>query len=274
VRGTVCGPNVNSVVRVLLVVALALAALVFTKLALPAALFVLLSAVAAPELGPIARKRYLVGHVVAGVVALGAVGRFLATEAVAGIVQGGTSAAGGRAVSRLREILFVEDAARKSGAWDPDGDGIGSALFLGELTAQDGMRGGARLDPPLLERYAKTETTSMGPALEMGGFWFSVCLPTRTGELSSHPSSIVDDEHAERRYVAYAWPNGRAPGLERAYFIDEHERILSAPARPGLRTGSQNAPNCDDALRPPTQADWRPWRGKKARTELPGDRQK
>jgi hypothetical protein len=261
--------------RVGLVVALALAALVFTKLALPAALFVLLSAVAAPELGPTARKRYFVGHVVAGVVALGAVGRFLATEAVAGIVQGGTSAAGGRAVSRLREILFVEDAARKNGAWDPDGDGIGSALFLGELTAQDGVRGGGvRLDPPLLERYAKTETTSMGPALEMGGFWFAVCLPTRAGALSSDPSSTVDDEHAERRYVAYAWPNGRAPGLERAYFIDEHERILSAPARPGLRTGSRNAPNCDDALRPPTQADWRAWRGKKARTELPGDRQK
>jgi hypothetical protein len=265
---------VKGAVRVGLVVALALAALVFTKLALPAALFVLLSALAAPELAPTARKRYFVGHVVAGVVAIGAVGRFLATEAVAGIVQGGTSAAGGRAVSRLREILFVEDAARKNGAWDPDGDGIGSALFLGELTAQDGMRGGARLDPPLLERYSKTETTSMGPALEMGGFWFAVCLPTRTGELSSDPSSAVDDEHGERRYVAYAWPNGRAPGLERAYFIDERERILSAAARPGLRMGSEDAPNCDDALSPPTQADWRPWRGKKARAGLPGDRQK
>jgi hypothetical protein len=265
---------VTGIVRAGLVVALALAALVYTKLALVAALFTLLSALTAPALAPEAKKRYLVAHVLAGVLSLAAVGRFLATEALAGIVQGGTSAAGGRAVSRLREILFVEDAVRKNGAWDPDGDGIGSALFLAELTAQNGIRGGARLDPPLLERYAKTETTSMGPALEMGGFWFAVCLPTRSGGLSSDPASAIDEERAERRFVAYAWPNGRAPGLERAYFIDEHERILSAPARAGLRTGSEHAPSCDDALRPPTRADWRPWRGKKARSELPGDARK
>ncbi len=258
------------VIRIALVVGFALVALVFTKLALPAALFALLSALAAPELDPPSKKRYLAFHLVAGLIAIGAVARFLATEAVAGIVQGGTSATGGRAVSRLREILFVEDAARKLGSWDPDGDGIGSALFLAELTAQNGMRGGIRLAPPLLERYPKAEMTSMGPALEIGGFWFAVCLPTRSGELSSDPSAQVDDERAERRYVAYAWPNGRAPGLERAYFIDEHERILSAPARPGVRIGSEHAPRCDDALRSPTQEDWRPWRGKKPREGLPG----
>jgi hypothetical protein len=252
--------------------AVALASLVFPKLALPAALFVFLSALAVPALEPPARKRWIAAHIVAGVVALGAVGRFLATEAIAGIVQGGTSAAGGRAVSRLREILFVEDAARKNAAWDPDGDGIGSALLVGELTAEIGMRGGPRLTPPLLERYPKVEMTSMGPALEIGGFFFAVCLPTRSGDLSSDPGAAVDDELAERRYVAYAWPSGRDPGLERAYFIDEHERILSAPAKNGVRSGRENAPRCDDALMAKTKEDWRPWRKKKPRTELPGDR--
>jgi hypothetical protein len=261
-----------TIIRAGLAGAVALASLFFPKLSLPVALFVLLSALAAPALEPLAKKRWLLAHLVAGVVALGAVGRFLATEAIAGIVQGGTSAAGGRAVSRLREILFVEDAARKSGAWDPDGDGIGSALLLGELTAEIGMRGGPRLTPPLLERYPKLEPTSMGPALEIGGFFFAVCLPTKTGGLSSDPAAAVDDEHAERRYVAYAWPSGRAPGLERCYFIDEHERILSAPAGPGMRRGNDHAPSCDDALVAPTDKDWRPWRGKKPRTELPGER--
>ena len=262
----------TATIRVGLAVALALAALIFTKLALPAVLFVLLNGLAAPKLDRAAQKRWLAGHIVAGVMALAAVGRFLATEALAGIVQGGTSAAGGRAVSRLREILFVEDGARKQGAWDPDGDGIGSALFIAELTGERGMRGEARLTPPLLENYPKVEMTSMGPALEIGGFWFSICLPTRSGELSSEHDASVDDESAERRYVAYAWPSGRAPGLERAYFIDEHERILSAPAEKGRRFGREHGPECRDALSEPTQKDWRPWRGKKPRQGLPGDR--
>jgi hypothetical protein len=214
----------------------------------------------------------LFAHVVAGVVAVAAVGRFLATEALAGIVQGGTSATGARAVSRLREILFAEDGARKTGAWDPDGDRVGSALLLGELTAETGMRGGVRLASPLLEGYPKLEPTSMGPALEIGGFWFALCLPTRSGAWSADPAAAVDDESAERHYVAYAWPNGRAPGLDRAYFIDEHERILSAPAGSGVRIGQDRAPRCDDALGGPTQKDWRPWRGKKPRKDLPGDR--
>jgi hypothetical protein len=262
----------RATVRAGLAGALALASLAFPKLALPAALFVLLSALAAPALEGSARNRWLVAHVVAGVVALGAVGRFLATEAIAGIVQGGTSAAGGRAVSRLREILFAEDAARKNGAWDPDGDGIGSALLVGELTAEIGMRGGPRLTPALLEGYPKVEMTSMGPALEIGGFFLAVCLPTSSGGFSSDPGAAVDDERAERRYVAYAWPSGRAPGLERAYFIDEHERILSAPAENAVRRGRDHAPRCDDALAAPTNEEWGPWRKKKPRPELPGDR--
>jgi len=263
----------RATVRTGLAVALAVTAVFVTKLALPAGLFALLSALSLPKLDAEARKRFVVGHVVAGVIAFAAMGRFLATEALSGIVQGGTSAAAQRAISRLREILFAEDGARKSASWDPDGDGIGSALFLGELTAEQGMRGDARLAPALLERYPKLEMTSMGPALEIGGFWFAACLPTPSGELSADPTARVDDELAERRYVVYAWPSGRAPGLERAYFIDEHERILSAPSRAGLRHGREYAPGCNDALAEPTRKDWRAWRGKKSRPDLPGDRQ-
>jgi len=263
--------NVRALLRAAFAIALALVALVFTKLALPAALFALLDALALPKLEPMARKRFVAAHVLAGVVAFAAVGRFLATEALAGIVQGGTSATGQRAVSRLREILFAEDGARKTAAWDPDGDGIGSALFIGELTAEQGMRGNARLTPALLEGYPKLEATSAGPALAIGGFFFAVCLPARSGALGADPTLAVDEERAERRYVAYAWPTGEAPGLERAYFIDEHERILWAPAEARLRRGREHAPRCDDALAPATQGDWRPWRGKKPRVELPGD---
>ena len=250
---------------------LALLALPFLKLALPAALIVFLSFLAAPseprELGR--RHRWALG--VGAVATALAVPLFLVREAMPGLVQGGTTAAGAGAVSKLREILFAEDAARRQASFDPDGDHVGSALLLGELTGQAGMRGEARLLPPLLERYPKLEVDRGNSWVEIGGFLFSVCVPT-AGGYSSDPHARFDDEQAERHFVAYAWPSGRGPGLERAYFLDEHERILSAPIGEKERFGREHPPACNDALAPPTRDDWQPWRGKKPRTSLPGDK--
>jgi hypothetical protein len=114
--------------------------------------------------------------------------------------------------------------------------------------------------------------TRLGPALEIGGYFFKVCLPTSDGGLSADPSARFDDEAAERRFVGYAWPNGTAPGLERAYSIDEHDRILSAASKPDLRRGLNAPPSCDDASSDATKKDWRVWRDKKPRKHLPGDR--
>jgi hypothetical protein len=217
------------------------------------------------------RRRHRIALSVAGLASLVAVPVFLIREAVPGLVQGGTAAEGARAVSRLREFLFAEDAARRSAKLDPDHDGVGSALLLGELTGELGMRHAARLVPALLEGYPKVEVTRQGSAIEIGGFWFSLCLPVVGGGFSSDPDAHFDDEAAERRFVAYAWPSGRAPGLARAYFIDEHERILSAPSDAEERSGREHPPACNDALSPATRDDWTPWRGKKARAGLPGE---
>jgi hypothetical protein len=258
--------------RTALALALALLSLPFAKLALPAALLVFLSWLAAPIEPPLVRKRHRAALLVAAAASCVAVPTFLVREAVPGLVQGGTSAAGARAVSRLREFLFAEDAARRTASLDPDHDGVGSALLIGELTGELGMRGGTRLVPPLLEGYPKVEATRQGSAVEIGGFWFSVCLPVKGGGFASEHGAPFDDEAAERRFVAYAWPSGRAPGLARAYFIDEHERILSAPSGDGERVGREHPPACDDALSPATKDDWAPWRGKKPRTGLPGEK--
>lgn len=260
--------------RTAAVLALALAALPFPKLALPAGLFVLLSWLSLPREPRARARKHAHAHGVAAVAAALAMGVFLVREAVPGIIEGGTRAASSRAVSRLREILFAEDMARKKAAWDPDGDGVGSALLLGELTGEIGIRRGAWLNPPLLEGYPKLDDTLVGPSLEIGGFWFMLCLPLLSGGFASSPDSHFDDELAERRFVAYAWPSGRAPGLARAYFLDEHERILSAPAREGLRFGTAHPPACDDALAARTRDDWRPWRGKTPRDDLPGANRK
>lgn len=255
-----------------LALAIALLALAFSKLALPAALFVFLSFLAAPVAPPQVKQRHRAALLVAALASAVAVPLFLVREAVPGLIQGGTGAAAQRAVSRLREFEFAEDAARRTASFDPDGDHIGSALLLGELTGEIGMRRGARLTPALLENYPRVEGTHAGPAIEIGGYWFMVCLPVTGGGFSSDPNAHFDDEAAERRYVAYAWPSGRDPGFERAYFIDEHENILGAESTaPDLRFGANAAPACDDALATATRDDWHPWRGKKPRATLPGD---
>jgi hypothetical protein len=256
--------------RTAFAVALAVAALPLPKLALPAGLIVFLSFLAAPTAPPELARRHRRALILAAVAATIAVPNFLVREAMPGLVEGGTRAAGAGAVSHLREILFAEDAARRQAFVDPDGDHVGSALLLGELTGQASVRGGLRLSPPLLERYPEVEVTNGTSFVEVGGFFVMICLPT-SGGFSSDPSASFDEERAERRFVAYAWPSGRGPGLERAYFLDEHERILSAPSSDDERAGRAHPPRCDDALVAPSNEDWRPWRGKKPRATLPGE---
>jgi hypothetical protein len=202
--------------------------------------------------------------------------RFLVLEAMPGIVQGGTRATEDAAVSRLREILFAEDVLRKSARVDADGDGVGAAARIEELTGRVGLRGGAPLRPPLLERYPRAIETPTGPAVEVGGYLFLVCVPKAGGGFTARNEDAVDEETAERRFVAYAWPAADRRGLLNAFFLDEHERILFArsagPEGHRERVGSERAPACSDAISDPNAQAWQVWRNKLPRHALPGDR--
>lgn len=257
--------------RTALAATAALASIYFTKLGLFAAVgtFVAWASLPRRSRGELRRERWLL--VVAAIAASVGFARFLVLEAMPGIVAGGNRFTEQRAISRLREILFAEDSARKTAAWDPDHDGVGSAVLLGELTGELGLRGGERLEPPLLESYPKQVGTDLGPVTEIGGYYLMICLPKLGGGLSARPGEAFDEELAERRFVAYAWPSGSAPGLESALALDEHENILLAPAKPGLRYGAGSPPHCDDAVAPDTRGAWAAWRHKQPRQTLPGD---
>jgi len=261
-------------VRSVVIALVAVASIWITKLALFAAVAALLGFVSLPA-EPRARVRALrVALGFAGACAMFGVFRFLVLEAMPGMVEGGTTAAEQRAVSRLREILFAEDALRRNAFVDPDGDHVGSAEFLGEMTGEVGVRGGLPMTTPVLESYPKLVETRTGPAADVGGFFVLVCLPKRGGGFTACPSDAVDEERAERSFYAYAWPSEAGRGLETAYFLDEHERILLADSSAsGQRRliGADAPPTCEDVSAPTTASEWRVWRHKQPRTKLPYD---
>ena len=257
--------------RTVLAAAAALVSVYFIKLGLFAAVGTFITWASLPNVprAELRRERWLL--LAAAVLSMVGLVRFLILEAIPGIVQGGNRFTEQRVISRLREMLFAEDTARRIAAHDPDHDRVGSALLLGELTGELGLRRGNRLPIPLLESYPKQVETSVGPATEIGGYFLLVCLPQVGGGFTAQPADTVDEELAERRFIAYAWPSGTAPGLANAVALDEHEQISLAPAKAGLRYGFGAPPRCDDAVAPATRGDWTAWRGKQPRKTLPGD---
>lgn len=259
------------VVRSVIIAVVAVASMVVTKLALFAAVAALLGFVSLPAEPRRKVLGWKIALGVAGACAMFGVFRFLVLEAMPGMVEGGTTAAEQRAVSRLREILFAEDALRRNTFVDPDGDHVGSAEFLGEMTGQIGLRGGAPMATPVLESYPQLVDTRTGPAADVGGFYVLVCLPKQGGGFTAQPGDRVDDERAERSFYAYAWPSEGGRGLETAYFLDEHERILLADSSDKRLRGADAPPSCDDVTAPTTASEWRVWRHKQPRRKLPYD---
>jgi hypothetical protein len=217
------------------------------------------------------------GQVAIAVAALGCLvglGRFALSKAMLGIVEGDQSAAAFSTLWRLREVVIAEDALRRNAAWDPDGDHVGSAALIGALAGTSELRPGTPSGTPLLNyAFRETTETALGPAARIGGYLVIVCLPTKSGGFTARPGDPVDDETAERRYFAYAWPSEIAKGMTTSFFADEHERILVLdPPRgaPAPYLGAERPPACDAATGK-DGLDWKPWKNKKPRERLPGE---
>jgi hypothetical protein len=207
----------------------------------------------------------------AAVASVTALTRFALTKAIAGITEGGQRAASRSALWRLREVVIAEDAVRKAGLRDPDRDGIGSALLINELAGNSPVRGQSRLEPPLLNyRFRQRAATPLGDAVRIASHFFIVCLPTPSGGWTAEAGVPVDDERAERRFVAYAWPADGEVDVGGVYHIDEHERMLVYDESGEKYRGASSPPQCDAALGK-HRNKWRPWEGKEPRRTLPGD---
>jgi hypothetical protein len=254
---------------------LGLGAVIQPMLAVPAVVLILILALSYPsEAGDRARRLGRAATLFAAISATVGLARFARSKAMLGMVEGGQTVAVQSALYRLREIVLAEDALRKSASWDPDGDHVGSAVLI------QGLMGGAPLRPgngpsaPFLNYlFHESMDTATGPSAKVEGYLYIVCLPTPDGRLTALPKTPVDDELAERRFVAYAWPSDSAAGVNTAFFVDEHERILLlAPPRgtPAPFLGAQHSPPCDAAIGADAPR-WKVWKNKQPRKSLPGD---
>lgn len=236
---------------------------------------------------PAEARRTRLAMLVAAPFVLVALVRFTIEEAVPGIVEGGHRALVTRAIAKLRVLRFSQDIAREQGVWDPDEDGIGSALSLAELVGEEPIRGVRRAPAGLLQPVGSLVQTPAGFAVAADGYAIIAYVPDRDARGTARGGANVDDELAERRWVAYAWPLEEGHGERPVLFIDEHERILilenrspgpvyfgldhPPPYNAGLRSHRIDAEAATDA-RGQDGGTWRRWKDKEPLAELPGDR--
>lgn len=244
-----------------LLLALAFGSIALPALALPAAFLCFIAILSLPRLAP---KRPALKLGLGAAVAASVVGLvlFVVNEAVPGIVQGGHSAVERKTVSRLREIRVAQNAFRRTAHFDPDGDGVGSGALLSELCGHTPLRSGERVSPPIV---ACKELVPLGDGLadDAGPYLHVVCLPTEPRGFSAAPNAAFDDERSERHFIAYAWPSAHSR-LDKAYFIDERERILERRLPPQR---AARAFRCDAVFEDPDA--WTPWMGKQPLPEEP-----
>lgn len=263
--------------------ALGFLAVFFTKLAIPSMFLMLLSYLTLPDDG--GRSRPFRIAIWAAVPAmLYSLFLFAAEEATPGIVEGGRRQQVKQALYHLRKICFAQDMARQQAFWDPDSDGIGSAAPLDALSGHIPFRPDGPKQLGLL-RLPPAVPGPNGFVSQVDGYAIAVYIPTLSGEASAQPNAAFDDERAERRWIAYAWPLAKGTGDRSVLYIDEHEQILISDNMGTQQQyfGLDRMPAFDaalsassiDAIGPAGERGqdggiWLPWRNKKPRTGLPG----
>lgn len=273
------GPSRGLVARVALLCVAGVLSIFLYQVSIIVALLALFAWITLPKL-PVRARRGLVGALGLAMLSSGAgIVRLIAIDALPAMVASAAATRERGAVSRLREIVFAEDVMRKSAAIDPDHDRIGSAGLITQLTGATPLtpHGSPLRVPALNQQFGAPADTKLGPALEAEGYLFIVCLPRPGGGWTTRPGEPVDEEAAERRFVAYAWPAGATRDAQRAFFIDEHVRILVSknrePGKPNKPhfSGPNFPPPCDAALAPGGAVSFSVWQHKKPRATLPGD---
>jgi hypothetical protein len=263
--------------RLVLLVVLAAVSVWETRLSLVTS-FLTLVAIVSRAASSETSHRLRVWAMIAAAMLLSLVGffRFVMNDAIPGVIAGGRAAAEKHAVAYLRTIVAAQDYMRRSAHIDPDGDGVGSAASLAELTGKRPLRGGATL--PNTPLYISDDQWFASGVVSSGAYLYRVCLPAQDGgwtdPAESNTPIAIDEERAERQYLVYGWPKMWIAGSPTAIYVsDAYEAIrvleTTSTTEPTKRyAGEHSKPPCDLAV---TDPQFRPWNAKTPRAQLPGD---
>jgi hypothetical protein len=126
------------------------------------------------------------------------------------------------AIMALQQISAGQAQAQAGAVIDVDEDGVGEFGYLGELSGRQSLIG------------SRLGEIRDGAALVLG-YHVRVFLPDAEGngvaESSNggcDPKNPPNPENCEKRWCAYAWPEGNGGPRGRVFFVNEEDEILAS----------------------------------------------
>jgi len=150
------------------------------------------------------------------------------------------------AIATLRNILSAQAQFQASARADVDADGNGEYGFFGELSGAVEVRGGKKLNPPVLSVAFRAVEKGV---VTRSGYHFRIFLCDKDGNAIGEEKGTgdVDAGKAETVWCCYAWPVEYGKTGTRTFFVNQFGDVLAADHK---GYSGANGPAADAAFRP------------------------
>jgi len=133
------------------------------------------------------------------------------------------------AIATLRNVTAAQAQFQAVGRADANANGVGEYGFFGELSGAVGVRGGKKLNPPVLSSaFRKVEKG----VVTRSGYHFRVFLCGKKGKALGEDEDVakVDANLAQTTWCAYAWPVEYGKTGKRSFFVNQFGDVLAVDA--------------------------------------------
>jgi hypothetical protein len=130
------------------------------------------------------------------------------------------------AIATLRNLTSAQAQFQAVAAADVNQNGVGEYGFFGELSGAVGVRGGRKLDPPVLSTFFQGVKDG---TITRGGYHFRIFLADAKGGGVRRYEDVknVDAEKAESVWCCYAWPEKYGETGTRTFFVNQWGDVLA-----------------------------------------------
>ena len=159
------------------------------------------------------------------------------------------------AIATLRNIISAQAQFQSTSRADANNNGVGEYGTFGEMSGNNGVRGGNTLNPPVLSTAFRA--VSANGTVSRSGYIFAMYLPGAAGVAVAEAANGgagagLDSDLSETTWCAYAWPASYGNTGNRTFFVNQGGDIVAtedtaytAGAGPvgsaAMRTGSATA---------------------------------